>query len=145
MRKGAIQIDYVVAVGIFLLLFAFVAQYAVSYFNNVRETGDILASRSQALELLSIADHGPTPIDWPQTPSDRAQVMMLHLNNNTLDSSGLGNNGTIVSGANCSLGVLGRFYGACSFSGTGDSIEVPSSQSLNITNQITVEAWIDVP
>ena len=42
MRKGAIQIDYVVAVGIFLLLFAFVAQYAVSYFNNVRETGDIL-------------------------------------------------------------------------------------------------------
>lgn len=54
------------------------------------------------------------------------------------DSSGYGNNGTI-NGANWVTGILGT---ALNFDGTNDYVRVPDSASLDITDAITLEAWV---
>jgi len=54
------------------------------------------------------------------------------------DFSGNGNNGTIY-GANW---TVGRYGYALSFDGVDDYVEVPDSESLNITKEITITAWI---
>ncbi|MDI6807330.1 MAG: hypothetical protein QMD14_06045 [Candidatus Aenigmarchaeota archaeon] len=64
------------------------------------------------------------------------------------DSSGNGNTGTlysgtvVCSGGNCPNWVDGKFGKALSFDGVDDYVEVPSSTSLQITDDITVAAWI---
>ena len=59
-------------------------------------------------------------------------------NSTAYDSSGLGNHGTIF-GANWTIGVNTT---ALSFDGIDDYIRVYDSNSLDITQQLTVEAWI---
>ena len=54
------------------------------------------------------------------------------------DSSGYGNNGTI-NGANAVTGIVGY---ALSFDGVNDYVRVSDSSSLDITDAITLEAWI---
>jgi hypothetical protein len=54
------------------------------------------------------------------------------------DSSGMGNNGTVV-GANW---VAGKFGSALEFDGAGTHAEVPDSASLQITEEMTVAAWV---
>ena len=63
------------------------------------------------------------------------------------DSSGYGNNGTI-SGASCSSdtphSIVGTGTGkyALSFDGAGDYVSVLDSNSLDITDAITIEVWV---
>jgi len=62
------------------------------------------------------------------------------------DASGNGNHGTIY-GAKWSQGALapsksGAFGTGLSFDGVDDYVEVPDSASLDITKEVTVEAWI---
>lgn len=143
-RKGVIQADYVIAAGVFLIAFAFVVQYAINYFENVREISDILAVRSEANELLGVADRNFNPSDWPELPRNESLVLLLHFNNDTRDYSGLGNNGTAI-GANCSSVISGRFFSACSFDGIDDFINITNSESINITgSSITLEAWVNM-
>ena len=56
-----------------------------------------------------------------------------------VDASGLGNNGT-VSGATRS--AAGRYGGALSFDGVNDSVSVPDAASLDLTNNMTLSAWV---
>ena len=58
----------------------------------------------------------------------------------TKDYSGYGNDGT-VNGATFNR-TGGKIGGAYEFDGVDDYVEVPNSASLNITNEITIEAWI---
>jgi len=55
------------------------------------------------------------------------------------DASGNGNHGTIY-GAKWTQGKIG---GALSFDGVDDYVRVPDSDSLDITNAITIEAWVN--
>jgi len=57
-----------------------------------------------------------------------------------IDSSTQNNNGTAKNGATTS--VKGKFSNAGDFDGTDDYLEIPISSSLNITDGITLEAWI---
>ncbi len=54
------------------------------------------------------------------------------------DTSGKGNNGALING----LGwVNGNFGKALSFDGNNDYVDVPDSASMDITGNITIEAW----
>lgn len=54
------------------------------------------------------------------------------------DSSGNGNNGTVYG----ATWVAGKYGNASSFNGINDYVQVPDSNSLHITNALTITAWI---
>ena len=60
--------------------------------------------------------------------------------NSVTDASGVGNNGT-VSGA--TRAAVGRYGGALSFDGTNDSVAVPDAASLDLTNNMTLSAYVN--
>jgi len=70
------------------------------------------------------------------------KVLELHFDEGegeeVLDTSGLGNNGTIA-GANW---VEGKIKGALEFDGAGAHVEISDSPSLQITDEMTVSAWV---
>jgi hypothetical protein len=55
------------------------------------------------------------------------------------DASGTGNAGTI-SGATRT--ASGRFGGALSFDGVNDLVTIPDANSLDLTSELTMEAWV---
>ncbi|MGC9046550.1 MAG: LamG-like jellyroll fold domain-containing protein, partial [Minisyncoccia bacterium] len=57
------------------------------------------------------------------------------------DSSGNSNNGTLINGPTWTTGKVG---GALSFDGVDDYVEVPDSDSISITGDMTIVAWIKV-
>jgi hypothetical protein len=63
-------------------------------------------------------------------------------NGNTNDESGSGNNGT-VNGATLTQDRFGNTNKAYSFDGDNDYIEVPHSNSLNISGNISLSVWIN--
>ena len=70
------------------------------------------------------------------------EVLVLHFDEGSgtiaRDSSGYGNDGTIYG----ATWVDGKYGEALSFDGIDDYIEVPDSDSLDITDAITIEAWV---
>jgi len=61
------------------------------------------------------------------------------------DFSGNGNNGTVygdISDSDSGATSEGRINGGYMFDGDGDYVDVGDDESLNITNAITVSAWI---
>ena len=56
------------------------------------------------------------------------------------DSSGNGNNGALINGANWS--TTAKFGAAANFDGTNDRIDVLDSNSLDLTSGMTLEAWV---
>ncbi len=59
------------------------------------------------------------------------------------DSSGYGNTGTFLAAGEPSWTTSGKFGYAVNFDGTNDYIEVSDATSLDITNAITIEAWVN--
>jgi hypothetical protein len=57
-----------------------------------------------------------------------------------LDSSGTSNNGTIT---NATWTAAGKFGAALSFNGTSSWVTVPDAPSLDLTNGMTLEAWVN--
>jgi len=55
-----------------------------------------------------------------------------------LDSSDYGNHGTLVGDPQWVVGMIGS---ALEFDGTEDAVEIPHSDSLSITDAITIAAW----
>ncbi len=66
-------------------------------------------------------------------------VAYYPLDGNTSDLSGNGNDGTNSGATYTQSGKLG---GAYSFDGSNDYINVPDSSVLDLTNQITLSAWV---
>jgi fibronectin type 3 domain-containing protein len=57
----------------------------------------------------------------------------------TADQSGRGNNGAL---ANTSWTTAGRYNKALTFNGTSSVVNVPDSNSLDLTTAMTIEAWV---
>jgi hypothetical protein len=55
------------------------------------------------------------------------------------DQSGKGNNGTVANGT---WVTGGKFNGALSFNGTSTLVTIPDSATLDLTNGMTLEAWV---
>lgn len=76
------------------------------------------------------------------TPTNSAAVAFYPLNGNAYDYSGNHNDGTIV-GATPTKDRFGNTNGAYYFQGDGSTyISIPDSSSLDVSNTITVAAWI---
>ena len=73
------------------------------------------------------------------TPPPSGLISWWAGENNAADSFGT-NNGTLQGGVTFTNGVVGQ---ALSFNGVNGTVVVPDSSSLRITNQITIEAWIN--
>ncbi len=65
--------------------------------------------------------------------------LLLHLNGNSTDSSGNGNNGTDTA----ITYVDGKFGKCASFNGSSSYISIPNSSSLNLTNSFTFNLWFN--
>jgi len=59
--------------------------------------------------------------------------------NTAYDASGNGNNGTLTNGPKWTKGKSGS---ALSFDGSNDYVDCGSDESLDITDEITIEAWV---
>ncbi|NOU17000.1 MAG: T9SS type A sorting domain-containing protein [Bacteroidales bacterium] len=69
-------------------------------------------------------------------------VAYYPFNGNANDESGNGNNGT-VNGATLSTDRFGNANKSYSFDGVNNYISIPYFSNLNITNDLTVETWIN--
>jgi len=72
------------------------------------------------------------------TPPPSGMVSWWGGDNNALDSAG-NNDGTLVNNITYAPGMVGRAF---SLDGNGDYVSVPDSPSLDITSQVTLDAWI---
>ena len=63
-------------------------------------------------------------------------------NSITLDASGYNNTGTLKNGP---VYVSGKYGSALQFNGTNNYVEVLHSDSLNLTEEITIMAWVNSP
>jgi hypothetical protein len=68
-------------------------------------------------------------------------VGLWHFSGNALDSSGNGNYGTLQGDATFTF-ATGKFGQALSLDGTSDYVEVADSPSLDVTGELTIEAWV---
>jgi hypothetical protein len=75
-----------------------------------------------------------------QVKLDSGLVAYYPFSGNAVDSSGNGNNGTI-NGAVLSLDRFGNSNRSYSFNGVSDYIQVPHSNSLNLTGDLTISSW----
>ncbi|MBU4265948.1 MAG: hypothetical protein L6243_07000 [Candidatus Altiarchaeales archaeon] len=64
--------------------------------------------------------------------------LLMHLNGDASDDSGYGNDGHIYG----TSFVSARFSQGLDFDGHDDYVEIQDSGSLDITNEITMEAWV---
>ena len=89
-------------------------------------------------------DATPATFAWTITAPSTGLVAAFGFEENTgtstLDSSGTGNNGTV---ANATWSTAGRFGNALSFNGTNATVNVADAASLDLTNGMTVEAWVN--
>jgi len=127
-QKGLIQTDYIIAIGIFILLFAFAAYFVNNYLLGLRESDRSWELSADAQSLLSMADFRESPAGWPEIIS--GPQMTMHF-----DGPDLGYNAT-ASGS--SYNASGRFGGGWSFS--QGFVQVPAQ--INTSGGVTLEAWI---
>ncbi len=76
----------------------------------------------------------------PVQPDPAGLVAYYPFDGNLKDSSGKGNNGTMVREPTWVTGKIGQ---AMSFDGLRDFVEVPDSASLDIADALTMAAWVN--
>ncbi|MBI2578162.1 MAG: LamG domain-containing protein [Candidatus Aenigmarchaeota archaeon] len=140
--KGAIQLDFVIATGLFLVLFAFIVLSFSNFVTPIKDIADIAQIRSEAETLRGVADSEYTPKDWPPSFLDASTVFLLRLDNSTNDSSNSRNDGTGSGGLDCNQTVQGMILSACAFNGINSAVNVSSNAATNVTGNFTIEAWI---
>jgi glucose/arabinose dehydrogenase len=85
---------------------------------------------------VTVSNTGPSP---PPPGLVAAYGFNEGVNTTVADSSGSGNNGTV---SNTTWSTAGKFGGALSFNGSTSWVTVPDANSLDLTNGMTLEAWV---
>lgn len=63
-RKGLVQVDFIVAAALFIVVFGLIVQLVTNYFTTAESTAEINTLTGEALSLLGVADFGYTPDGW---------------------------------------------------------------------------------
>ncbi len=90
-------------------------------------------------EIKSLHNRGLNGWGLFADPLDVGLVAYYPLDGNANDASGNGNHGAELGGLSFAPGKVGR---SALFDGTDDYIQVPHSDSLNVTGHLTVAAWV---
>ena len=85
------------------------------------------------IEFIRIASLAKTCV-----PPPSGMVSWWPGDGNAGDIAG-GNHGTLVNGATFALGMVGQAF---SFDGIDDAVEIADAPNLNLTQQITIDAWV---
>lgn len=99
---------------------------------NIGSTADADASDEKKVVYT------PTTTFTPVLQIGSSLSLLLRLESNATDLSGLGNNGTVTG----PLFVAGRIGNGADFDGVNDYIQVPDHASLKPKKEITVEFWM---
>lgn len=145
--KGMSQADYIIAAGMFIVVFALVAQFALSYYSSSSEAAEVLDLNSDGRSLLMAADYEPVPSAWPEIDPNKETglVLLMHFNNESRYSEGTtsfndfsaqGNDGS-CSGTACPYYTWNATLGGgMVFDGVDDFVNV---STLGVMK--TVEYW----
>ncbi|GEM_PF-6344254 len=144
-KKGFTQTDYIIAIGIFIVIFGLVVVYVTNYLANLRETAKFTSITDNAFSLLSVADFNETPTGWPELKVNSSTVLLMHFSENATiarDYSATGNNGSVVNGT--TFNMSGKFGSALTFDSIDDFVNISdgTSSSFDIASGITLEAWV---
>jgi hypothetical protein len=97
-------------------------------------------ARDGAGNLSTVASVGVTVNNVAPTGLVAAYGFNEGAGTNATDSSGSGNSGTLT---NASWNQTGRFGKAVAFNGTSSLVTIADSASLDLTNGMTLEAWVN--
>ncbi|MDT7603227.1 MAG: hypothetical protein QOF61_1224, partial [Acidobacteriota bacterium] len=92
-----------------------------------------------AVEALAPACTTPTPTPLTCTPPPSNMISWWAGDGNA-DDIQAGNNGTLQNGATFAPGKVGQAF---SFDGVDDLVGVPNSPTLNLTQALTIDAWVN--
>jgi hypothetical protein len=126
------------------------ADRVTSYVSASQLTAQIPATdlASAGAANVSVASPSPgggvsTTLPFTITAAPTGLVAAYNFNQGSgtqlLDVSGMGNNGTITG---AQWNTAGRSGGALQFNGTSNSVAVADANSLDLTNGMTIEAWV---
>ncbi|MFH1229843.1 MAG: LamG-like jellyroll fold domain-containing protein, partial [Candidatus Aenigmatarchaeota archaeon] len=126
----------------------------LSYYNAV-DTGDYIMFNATAFDGYGGGEGLPVVLQVSNATSSVNTSNLVGywkfdegVGTNAFDASGWNNSGTLTNatgsctGTGCPSWTSGRFGQGLQFDGVGDYIDIGNPTSLNITNAITVEAWI---
>ena len=113
----------------------------VKFFDGLIDEAHIYERALSEGEFLYLAGERATPVD----PGANGLAAFYSLDNDVLDSSGNGNDGTIVGNPTWIDGVQGtalEFHGLGAAGGGGDYIDCGNDASLDIPGPISIALWI---
>src|SRR5690606_27016875 len=114
--------------------------YSISWNTGTATNG----SHAITARARDAAGNITTSIPVVVTVSNNNLVLALSFNENTgsvaNDQSGNNNHGTLTNGA--TWNASGRFGAAVSFDGTNDLVNIADANSLDLSNGMTLEAWV---
>ncbi len=97
----------------------------------------MMSDRNYTYVNVSVSNASSAFINW-----NNSLVGWWSFDNNTLDQSSYGNNGTQVNGVDCSKAIAGKISTACSFDGVDDWINITDSSTWNFgTGDFTISSW----
>jgi len=101
---------------------------------------NVSIENATSLDTVGIEwSNGTTPVNV--TVFGGGLVGLWDLDNNTLDKSAGGNDGTMVGSVSCLPSIEGKFNSACNF--TGGYVDLGTGSELEITGQeMAVDAWV---
>ena len=115
--------------------------HVVKFFDGLIDEAHIYERALSEGELLYLAGERAIPVD----PGANGLAAFYSLDNDVLDSSGNGNDGTIVGNPTWIDGVQGtalEFHGLGAAGGGGDYIDCGNDASLDIPGPISIALWI---
>ena len=113
---------------IYLIVLALILGLALAGCTFLSNIGQAPATGQSGITYLTKAMLSPDDL-----------VGLWHFDGDALDSSGDANDGMVFGGATYVDSPMGQ---ALSFDGVNDYVEVPDDVTLDITGEITIEAWL---
>ena len=119
------------------------ATNAAKIFFEYSGTMDVDNLQAAATEPSSSGSPAPVPTPPTENPTPSGLVAAYDFNESSgtsaLDASGNGNTGTITGATRTS----GKFGSALNFDGKKDLVRINASASLNVSSELTLEAWVN--